>query len=201
MRHLGYNMEDLTPNPPNPDRSARTGTVRENPEGPLIFYLPDRYLECVADVPCLQKFIADKGCTILLVGFGNWPLGDHARGLWPLERYESAVRSLLGLMLTLDQNLEVAWVSMPPFPDDPSVYEVPLRNWRSQPVIQAYNAAAASMCKRAGVKFIDIFNVGVALHDVTYDGHHYDLPVGREMTRALLANLKTFAQWNAGLNA
>ena len=65
-------------------------------------------------------------------------------------------------------------------------YGDPPKEWRNEVFIKAYNEVAVDVAQRLDVPVIDVFNVASTLSDLSWDGHHYILPVGREIARVVL---------------
>ena len=125
-------------------------------------------------------------CSIFLMNFGQWQAAWRDGYAWPVSRYSKAVRIYLLSMRSRFATKRLIWLTVNPFPDTPSMYMIPPKEWRSQEVLRAYNDAAIKVANELKFEYIDTFKHANGLHDLSYDGAHFKAPLLREVLCFLL---------------
>ena len=89
--------------------------------------------------------------------------------------------------------LNVAWVSTNPMPLNTAMTSCPATDWRFPHVLQRYNEIAETNVNltHGRIKYIDLFSIAFHLFDLSYDGSHYQGPVGFALASRILDSLKT----------
>lgn len=128
-------------------------------------------------------------CTHSLFNFGQWPLGWVTNPPWTLAQLEQELADFLERIQSVPGY--VYWVSTNPFPRTHYRFNVcPHLDWRVLTYIDLYNEAAkAKVAQHASVRYIETFRAMLHLHDFTFDGAHYQEPVGPGVAQLVLSQL------------
>ena len=131
-------------------------------------------------------------CAHVLVNFGQWPLSDFATtDPWDLKRYRMAVRAELRRFMRLRPKVRsLTWVSTNPHPLGRAQRTCPATDWRFPHLIASFNHIAhAEVLRSPGIGWLDTYAIAFPLSDLSFDGAHYQGPVGIALAHALAHHL------------
>ncbi|EKX40681.1 hypothetical protein GUITHDRAFT_142555 [Guillardia theta CCMP2712] len=139
---------------------------------------------------------AYERCYFICINVGQWSASSRSKPPWNLTRYSRGVGSLvkvLDYLVTRRHVLHVVWLSTLPHTIDKSMVRCPPTDWRFPHFIEGYNSVARKeVASTAGrVAYLDLYKIAFNLFDVSYDGAHYQGPVGAALATALLNHLLT----------
>ena len=106
-----------------------------------------------------------------------------------MSRYAATVRAALLGARDLFPQKRLIWLTTHPTGEKPRMYSVPPTEWRTDVVFRAYNEAAIEVMNEMDFEYVDVFRVANVLHDLSYDGNHYKIPVEREVARIIFHTL------------
>ncbi len=127
-----------------------------------------------------------RECDILLLNFGQWQIGWPSNPPWNITHYLDKVHTVMARANAMFPSKRIVWLTIHPHGE---IYEYHKNEFRNDIVLKEYNNAAVELCRRYGYEYVDVFRHANALHDLTYDGAHYKIPVEREIVRILLHSL------------
>jgi hypothetical protein len=130
-----------------------------------------------------------QSCNAILFNFGQWPAGWPMGYAWPVSRYGTAVRAAaLGARATLPSK-RLVWLTNHPNGHADRMATSPPDEWRTDVVLREYNEAAVKELESINFEYIDVFRIANVLHDLTYDGSHFKVPIEREVARIIFHSL------------
>jgi hypothetical protein len=139
-----------------------------------------------------------SNCSHVLVNFGQWPASTSRPRPWNRTFYSANVKAFISRLLLLKSkyvHVNISWVSTNPHPISfwGPVWgnHCPLHDWRLPHVISAYNLVAHDVISDTGglVSYVDTFSIAFPAFDLTFDGAHYQGPVGVALAHLLLQSL------------
>ena len=134
-------------------------------------------------------------CDVVVLNFGQWAASGDSGLLppepprtspWSEDRYERAVADVLAeaqAAVSRSASARLLWATT--HPHGISARVAASQDWRTPHVLRLYARASARAAASLGVPVIDAYNIGAALHDLSYDGAHYAAPVESEIARAV----------------
>ena len=130
-----------------------------------------------------------SACTDVIMNFGQWPASYVAHtSFWPFPQYRLAVENAADLLHSMRvQGKRVWWLST--ISGNTVHGATGVNDWRSDPVISAYNQLAWVEMGRLDIPMIDTFHVVAPLHDLAYDRHHFKGIVGHNVDLHVLNTL------------
>jgi hypothetical protein len=133
-------------------------------------------------------------CKTIFVNFGQWPAGYPEHYAWTVPQYARAVKEAVLRIQFLNPKKLLIWLTTHPYGEVELLYK-PFnvssgrKDWRNEVVLREYNEAAKDICREVGVEFIEVFDVINAVHDLAFDGFHYNGPIERQIARTVLHRL------------
>jgi hypothetical protein len=153
--------------------------------GTRIFYVKLHY---VAEWGAAAASVAALNCSHIVVNVGQWPLGFTSGAPWSYLKYRESVESLFGTLSALPA--QVYWTDTNPLPPHWYTRSCPPKDWRFPHVVAYYNdIAALSLRMFPRLKSIRLFDIAFQLWDATYDGGHYNAPVGPASAQYIMTAL------------
>ena len=114
-----------------------------------------------------------EGCTDVLANFGQWPLGHTAGDQpWTSERYAAGVHKYATMMEgARSLGKRVWWVTINASPTVWSFHGAiaHAKDWRTDPMLQEWNALASGIMQAAGIPVINTYAITSVVNDVSYD--------------------------------
>ena len=94
-------------------------------------------------------------------------------------------------MRSLNPEKRLKWLTTHPHGETDDLYSpynssTSIKDWRSDIVLRYYNEAARRVCRKIGTEFIEVFEVANSLHDLSFDGAHYNGPIERQIARTVM---------------
>ncbi len=141
--------------------------------------------------------VYETGCTTLIVNVGQWFASSRHGQNFDLAHilltYMVKLRQVaLRMQAAQAAGMEVIWmttnghaITMHQHGAGP----VPLRDWRTDPVLLLLNRIANSIMTSAGIPIFDTWSMTAPVFDLSYDGAHYKGDVGYSIALALLNHI------------
>ena len=188
MRHLYNQVVHLVEGPAAGFRASITGEKKQKEviNTTLMVYVQDRYGNVSAN-------FTSSNCSHVFANFGQWPLSYLVPRPWNISRYSSRVAEI-ARRFKAEQALygnKLYWVTTSPHPIT-QFHQEKLPNtyfgidWRTEPFVMAYNAAAVSVMRSHGIPVVDTFSITAPLVDLSYDGAHFLGTVGLAQARMVV---------------
>lgn len=140
--------------------------------------------------PNQTYFFAAKAvynCSLLILNVGQWPAGWPAHFPFTVAEYHRQVAQLLSIVAQLET--PTLFLSTNPGPLGTLHIRCPPADWRTDPVITAYNRAAAIVVEQLAsphVRFVDLYHIVVAVEDLSVDYCHFDGAVGMALAKTVM---------------
>lgn len=124
-----------------------------------------------------------RTCGAIIMNVGQWPCSNRVPTPWKVGRYEAELNRLLlnARMLVADTGARLLFVATNPSPLRRDMLTCPPTDWRFPHIIQEYNVIARAAAQRWNFTFVDTSQMAFQLLDLSFDGAHYDDPIGRAM--------------------
>jgi hypothetical protein len=123
------------------------------------------------------------GCSHVFVNYGQWLSARISGTPWNITRYRDSVAAFMRKLVAhkaRHPHLNITWVSTHPYPINERMRTCPPYDWRLPHVISAYNTAARAEARRTrgAVGYLDTHRAILPLFELTFDGTHYQGPIG-----------------------
>jgi len=135
-------------------------------------------------------------CSHVFVNFGQWCAGWPSNPRpWNRTLYSGKVKAFISHLLHLKENyphVNITWISTNPLPMHTRMFACPLTDWRLPNVISAYNLVAHDVVSRTGglISYLDTFCIAFPAFDLSFDGAHYQGPVGVALASLFLQSFR-----------
>ena len=143
-------------------------------------------------------------CGAIVMSYGQWGLSYQQLSIGPmtLSMFEKEVRRAISWLWGFCKkvHLPCAWMGISPSPlvmkggrrktQGASLMttqiQCPPREWRLPHLIRRLNLAAHAAAEFRGLDYIDIWPIALPLLDTSFDGNHYQAPVGPAVANATI---------------
>jgi hypothetical protein len=155
-------------------------------DGSRFHYVNFRYGPQWADI---SGNISALNCSHVVINFGQWPISHKEAPVpWSYTKYRDEVEKLFTALSNL--TAQVFWTDTNSYPPNPMLKACPPQDWRFPHVVAYYNEIAAlSLRMFPRLRSIRLHDVAFQLWDLSYDGAHYNYPVGPASAQYVLTSL------------
>ena len=122
-----------------------------------------------------EELQAYENCTEVIVGVGQWFVGFPDAN--PMSDYVHRVSSALQLMKASPYVKNLLWIGTSPYGNNPFLYAEPPIDHRVDAVLEALNHASISIAEKLAIDYINFFEIGTVLRDLSFDFCHFKTPV------------------------
>ena len=128
------------------------------------------------------------GYSVVVLGFGQHPA---SRKHWSLSKYERVLREKVNCIQSyLDEGKKIRWIMAPKYPDTRTGFPVGVKDWRTDPRLFIFNAAAReALPKHENLQLIESFNMTVGMGHTSSDQAHYNNFILAEFVNSIIGDL------------
>ena len=170
MRHLGWALQSIATDDYSYMNQSRRGD-KTKPTNANFLHFDDNYLTRTSD----EELQAYENCTEVIVGVGQWFVGFPDAN--PMSDYVHRVSSALQLMKASPYVKNLLWIGTSPYGNNPFLYAEPPKDHRVDAVLEALNHASISIVEKLAIDYINFFEIGTVLRDLSFDFCHFKTPV------------------------
>jgi hypothetical protein len=126
-------------------------------------------------------------CSRLILNVGQWPAGWPGDFPFAVADYHRQVANLLSIVAQLEK--PAFFLSTNPGPLGNLHIRCPAGDWRTDPVITAYNRAAAIVIEQLAsphLRFVDLYHIVAPVEDLSGDWCHFDGVVGKALAKSVM---------------
>jgi hypothetical protein len=123
--------------------------------------------------------IALHECSIVVIGYGQWPLSQYAPAPFREDSYRAQLRTVGNEIRSYRGPAKIFYRSENYNGLSAHGGACPSRDHRVQPAVDSVNAIAKEMCAKHGIPFIDLHHVIAPMWDAALDYSHPNHPVFR----------------------
>lgn len=136
-----------------------------------------------------------SNCSTIIVSFGQWHVSHARGGLYTPSDYASLTNRTLTKYRSLYPTHKILFIGTMPFGVFHLIYATVedtemMFDYRNDVVLRALNVAAMDTCRALGsFGCLNLFEVGNALRDLSYDTCHFKAPVINQLGLAVVTTL------------